>query len=149
MITPHSAYKEVVSPSSGERSQPQLRGNQNIASGGAEAVPSEAELAGQVVGNKSIDAVSVELSASHDVFSVVDDFYNLGRSGRFDAFHKLSPEDKEQFVKMVAQLAKSGYVGYEERIVDHKVERHDVVSEIGDHRLRNARVVDRAKYPYH
>jgi hypothetical protein len=149
MITPNSAYMDVISPSSGERSQPQLRGNQNIASGGAEAVPSEAEPAGQVAGSKTIDAVSVELSASHDVFAAVDNFYDLGRSGRFNAFHKLSPEDKEQFVKMVAQLAKSGYVGYEERVVDHKVERHDVVSGIGDHRLRNARVVDRAKYPYH
>ena len=108
MITPHSAYTEVISPSSGERSQPRLRGNQNIASGGADAIPSEAELAGQVAGNKTLDAVSVELSASHDVFSAVDDFYDLGRSGRFDAFHKLSPEDKEQFVKMVAQLAQSG-----------------------------------------
>ena len=149
MITPYSANNEVISPSSGERSQPRLQGNQNIASGGADAIPSEAELAGQVAGNKTIDALSVELSASHDVFSAVDDFYDLGRSGRFDAFHKLSPEDKEQFVKMVAQLAKSGYVGYEKLIVDHKVERHDVVAQIADHRLRNARVVDRAKYPDH
>ena len=149
MITPHSAYKEVISPASAERAQPQLRGNQTITSGGAGAVLSVAELAGQVVGNKTIDAVSVELSASHDVFSAVDDFYNLGRSGRFDAFHKLSPEDKEQFVKMIGQLAKLGYVGYEERIVDHKVERHDVVSQIGDHRLHNSRVFDRAKHPHY
>ena len=99
--------------------------------------------------SKTINAASVELSASHDVFSAVDNFYNLGRSGRFDAFHKLSPEDKEQFVKMVAELAKSDYVGYQEFIVNHKVERHEVVSQIGDERLRNARVFDRGKYHHH
>jgi hypothetical protein len=145
MITTLSAYKEMIFASSGEKSQPQLREYQNVASGGTDPV---AELAGQAIDHKIIDAVSVELSASHDVFSAVDDFYNLGRSGRFDAFHKLSPEEKEQFVKIVAELAKSGYVGYEELIVNNKVERHEIVSQIGDYRLRNARVYDRSKFPH-
>jgi hypothetical protein len=148
MITTLSAYKEMIFAFSGERSQPQLRGNQNMASAGTDPVPFSPEFAGQMIDNKSIDAVSVELSASHDVFSAVDDFYNLGRSGRFGAFHKLSPEEKEQFVKIVAELAKSGYVGYEELIVNNKVERHEIVSQIGDDRLRNARVYDRSKYPH-
>jgi len=146
MITTLSTYGEVVSPSSGESSQPQLRGKQNIASGATDAVPAEAKVAGQVMDSKTVDAASVELSASHDVFSAVDNFYNLGRSGRFDAFHKLSPEDKEQFVKMVAELSKSGYLGYQEFIVNHKVERHEVVSQIGDERLRNAHVFDRGRH---
>ena len=148
MITTLSAYKEMIFASSGERSQPQLRGNQNVASGGTDPTASSPEPASQTWDHKSIGAVSVELSASHDVFSAVDDFYNLGRSGRFEAFHKLSPEDKEQFVKIVAELAKSGYVGYEELIVNNKVERHEIISQIGDDRLRNARVYDRSKYPH-
>ena len=61
----------------------------------------------------------------------------------------LSPEDKEQFVKMVAELSKSGYLGYQEFIVNHKVERHEVVSQIGDERLRNAHVFDRGKHPHY
>jgi len=146
MITTLSAYKEMIFASSGGKSQLQLRENQNLASGGTDPV---VELAGQMSDHKSIDAFSVELSASHDVFSAVDDFYNLGRSDRFEAFHKLSPEEKEQFVKIVAELAKSGYVGYEELIVNNKVERHEIVSQIGDYRLRNARVYDRSKYPHH
>jgi len=148
MITTLSAYKEMIFAPTGERSQPQLNGHQNIASGVTDPVASETELVGQIMDNKRIDAVSVELSALHDVFSAVDNFYNLGRSGRFDAFHKLSPEDKEQFVKIVAELAKTGYVGYEELIVNNKVERHEIVSQIGDNRLRNARVYDRSKYPH-
>lgn len=148
MITTLSAYKEMILEASGgkTRSQPGL--NQNIAAGGTYPVLSEAGPASQMTDSKSIDAVSVELSASHDVFSAVDDFYNLGRSDRFDAFHKLSPGDKEQFVKIVAELAKSGYIGYEELIVNKKAERHEIVSQIGDDRLRNARVYDRSKYPH-
>lgn len=93
------------------------------------------------------DAVSVELSVSHDVFSAVDDFFNLGTSGRFDAFHALAPKDKEQFVKIVAELAKSGYVGYEELIINNKVERHEVTSQIADRRAQQAKVYDNSK-PY-
>ena len=149
MITTLSAYKEMILASSGGKSDIKLRNGQSIVSDSAGPVAPSYEPASLIPHNIGLDAVSVELSASHDVFSAVDDFYNLGRSGRFDAFHKLSPEDKEQFVKIVAELAKSGYIGYEELIVDKKVERHEIVSQIGDDRLRNARVYDRSKYPHH
>lgn len=91
------------------------------------------------------DADLVNISTSQDVFSAVDSFFNLGASNRFDAFHKLSPNDKEQFVQIVADLAKSGYMGYEELVVNKKVERHDLENKIGDDRIRGARVYDRAK----
>ncbi|MBJ6800318.1 hypothetical protein [Geomonas propionica] len=84
----------------------------------------------------------VNISASQDVFSAVDSFFNLGASNRFDAFHKLAPQDKEQFVQIVADLAKAGYMGYEELVVNHKVERHDLENKIGDQRIRGARVYD-------
>jgi len=93
--------------------------------------------------------VSVDFSVSHDVFSAVDDFFNLGKTGRFDTFHALSPDDKEQFVKIVAELAKSGYVGFEELIVNKKVERHEITSQIGDQRLRLARVYDNSQEHRH
>jgi hypothetical protein len=146
MTTTHSAYTERNSPSCHERGQPQRLGRQNIVSAGTDAVRAEAKLAGLTLDSKTLSAASLEFSASHDVFSAVDDFYNLGASGRFDAFHKLSPEEKEQFVRMVAKLSQLGYVGYEERLVNHKVERHDVVAAIGDERLRNAPVLDWAKH---
>ncbi|WP_136524945.1 hypothetical protein [Geomonas ferrireducens] len=91
------------------------------------------------------DADLVNISTSQDVFTAVDNFFNLGASNRFDAFHKLSPNDKEQFVQIVADLAKSGYMGYEELVVNKKVERHDLENKIGDDRIRGARVYDRAK----
>lgn len=89
------------------------------------------------------DLYSVDLSASSDVFSAVDSFFNLGDSRRFAGFHQLSPEDKESFVKIVAELAKSGYMGYEELVVDHRIERHEPLDKAVDQRLRGARVYDR------
>lgn len=104
---------------------------------------------GQPTGhNVNINATDpVELSVSKDVFSAVDNFFNLGNSGRFDAFHNLSREDKEQFVKIVAELAKSGYMGYEELIVNKKVEKHEMANQIGDDRLHGAKLYDRSKNP--
>ena len=149
MITTLSAYKEMIAASSGGKSNPQLLRGQDATSGTADPAAPTTEHAVEMTGGKMIDAVSVELSASHDVFSAVDNYFNLGRSGRFDTFHKLSPEDKEQFVKIVAELAKAGYIGYEELIVNKKLERHEILSQIGDRRLRDARVYDGSKYPHH
>jgi hypothetical protein len=112
------------------------------ASSRAVTTPTAADAAEKTGGGLPADAASVDLSASPDVFSAVDNFFNLGKSNRFDDFHKLSPEDKEQFVMIVAELAKSHYVGYEEYVVNNKVERHGVETQIGDERLYNARVYD-------
>jgi hypothetical protein len=141
MISTLAAFKEMISAYSGEKLHVQTQGNKNVASVRADPA-AQTDLA---LGNKNIDAVSVELSASHDVFSAVDDYFNLGKSGRFSTFHALSPDDKGQFVKIVAELVKSGYMGYEELIVNKKVERHEMLTQIGDERLHNARVYDRSK----
>lgn len=142
MITTLSAYKEMIMASSGQK--PTVPpGVKQAVTGGSAGVAAEQGGAA----SEGTDAVSVELSASHEVFTAVDNFFNLGRTGRFDAFHALSPADKEQFVKIVAELAKSGYMGYEELVVNKKVERHDVSSQIGDRRLDDARVYDRNRDP--
>lgn len=139
MVTTLPEFKGSIPVSAGMKQQ--TGGNQGINStaGGAE-LPDQA---GQASGGTAGDAVSLELSASHDVFSAVDNFFNMGGSGRFDAFHALSADDKEQFVRIVAELAKSGYMGYEELVVGKKVERHEILMQIGDRRLEHARVYDR------
>jgi hypothetical protein len=132
MISTISAYKEIIPASSVVTPGQQLRAAAGrVASSGKSAAPADA----------------LERSVSHDVFTAVDSYFNMGKSGRFDAFHALSPEDKEQFVKIVAELAKSGYMGYEELIVNKKVEKHDVLNQMGDDRLHDAKVYDRPKIP--
>jgi len=58
-------------------------------------------------------SASASLSSSSDVFSAVDDFFNLSSSDRLGAYGKLSPEDKESFLKIVAKLGSEGFMGYE------------------------------------
>lgn len=147
MITTLSAFKEMILASSGGKTNPWPGSGQNVEPGNAGTAASPAEQ-GAVMDSRAPDAVSVELSASHDVFAAVDDYFNLGRSGRFEAFHALSRDDKEQFVKIVVELAKSGYMGYEELIVNNKVERHEITSKIGDRRLSDAKVYDRPRNPH-
>lgn len=144
MISALTAYKEMILSSATGKPADQ---NRKVAGDAASDVTNSAGVADGATDNRTVDAVSVDLSASHDVFTAVDDFFNLGRSGRFDAFHKLSREEKEQFVNIVAELAKAGYIGYEELIVNKKVERHEMTTQIGDDRLRAAKVYDRAKGP--
>lgn len=147
MIPTITAYKEMLLSASGGKNGQQLRqASGNAAAGGAETT---ASAAGRVSGEHAdINAVDpVELSVSHDVFSAVDDYFNLGKSGRFEAFHNLSRDDKEQFVKIVAELAKAGYMGYEELVVNKKVEKHEMTNQIGDDRLYGAKVYDRPKTP--
>lgn len=54
-------------------------------------------------------------------------------------------EDKGKFVSIVAELTKAGYMGYEELVVDNRVERHEIAQQIGDDRVRGARVYDESK----
>ena len=134
MIATIAAYKEAIMASSGDK----LRSAPAVSTAGQASSISHAPPS---------DAVSVDLSVSHDVFSAVDNYFNMGSSGRFDAFHSLNRADKEQFIKIVAELARSGYMGYEELVVNKKVERHEISTQIGDHRLENARLYDRPKPP--
>lgn len=148
MITTLSALREQMLSGAETASRSQLQANRQLRQQEAADSQSLSPAAdSQAARSGANDAVSVEFSVSRDVFTAVDDFYNLGKSGRFDAFHSLSPADKEQFVKIVAELAKSGYVGYEELIVNKKVERHEVTTQVADRRAQHARVYDNSK-PY-
>jgi len=86
--------------------------------------------------------VTLNLSASKDVFGAVDDFFNLGKEGRLDAYNALGPEEKEQFIQIVAKLAKNGYMGYEILDINGHPEKHDVDLQISDERTRNAPIYD-------
>jgi hypothetical protein len=140
MITALSTYKDMIEASLSGNAGQQLQ-----KAGSAGSAASSSELTGKLAAG-STDAGFVDISASHDVFTAVDSYFNLSSSGRFDDFHKLSPDDKEQFVRIVGELAKLGYVGYEEFVVDHKVERHEILNQMGDQRLRGAKLYDASKH---
>jgi hypothetical protein len=134
MIAALASYQDTLIMTAGNNTGQTAMNATKAASGAGTAEDPAGEVA--------TDAVSVDLSSPQNVFTAVDSFFNLGKSNRFDDFNKLSPQDKEQFVSIVAELAKSGHVGYEELIVNNKVERHDMETRIGDRRLYNAGVYD-------
>lgn len=140
MIQALTAYKAIMEASGIEK--PARK--EDKAASGVDALSALLGNDAGVVDAPSTGPESVNISASQDVFSAVDSFFNLGSSKRFDDFHNLSPEDKESFVKIVAELAKAGYMGYEELRVDNKVERHEIAHQMGDERLRGAKVYDDA-----
>lgn len=137
MIRALSAYKAIMEASAIDKP---ARRDDRIAPGSGTLAALSND--GAEVSAAAADHDFINISTSQDVFSAVDDFFNLGSSNRFDGFHNLSREDKESFVKIVAELAKAGYMGYEELMVDHKLEKHEIAHQIGDQRLRGAKVYD-------
>lgn len=82
---------------------------------------------------------SAEISNTAKSFRKIDSFLNLGKPRSF-SLEELSPEEKEEFLSMLSSLLKKGIIGYEELEVDGKREKHFIVTQIGNERLKGARL---------
>lgn len=89
--------------------------------------------------NSSGPKDSIEISNTAKAFSNVDKFFNLGSDDRLD-LDKMNQGEKEEFIKMTASLAKKGIMGYEELEVNHQKEKHFIETEIGDERIKGAKL---------
>ncbi len=76
----------------------------------------------------------IEISNTSKVFDKVNNFLNLGKPDRLNT-DDLTPEEKEEYVKMIATLIQKGIIGYEIREVNGKPEKHYIVNQIGNQRL--------------
>ena len=96
---------------------------------------------------KSVDkkSDSIDISASSKAFKKIDDFLNLGKADRLDT-SELNPAEKEEFLKMLSTLLKKGIVGYETLEVNGKPEKHYIVNQIGDERLKGAKLWKKDNY---
>ncbi|MFH0736821.1 MAG: hypothetical protein V1773_18470 [bacterium] len=88
---------------------------------------------------------SIDISASSKAFKKIDDFLNLGKADRLDT-NELNPAEKEEFLKMLSTLLKKGIVGYEILEVNGKPEKHYIVNQIGDERLKGAKLWKKDNY---
>lgn len=88
---------------------------------------------------KSSKGDSVEISNTAKVYDKVDKFFNLGAEDRLD-ISDLSKEEKDEFLKMIAKLIDKGVVGYEVLEVNKKPEKHYVDIQIGDERIKGAKL---------
>jgi hypothetical protein len=81
----------------------------------------------------------IEISEASKAFAGLDRFLNLSTPGRVEV-DTLNPSEKEEFLKMLSELLKRGVVGYEVLEVNGLPEKHYIVNQIGDHRLRGAKI---------
>lgn len=82
---------------------------------------------------------SIEISNTAKVFDNVDKFLNLGNRDRLN-LEKMNESEKQEFLKMTSDLLKRGIVGYEELEVNGKREKHFIENQIGDQRLKGAKL---------
>ncbi|MBI3124846.1 MAG: hypothetical protein HYZ10_10640 [Ignavibacteriales bacterium] len=82
---------------------------------------------------------SIEISNTAKVYDKVDKFLNLGDSDRLD-IGELNEAERKEFLKMLSALIKKGIVGYEVLDVNGKPEKHFVDNQIGDNRLKGAKL---------
>ncbi|MBD3410239.1 MAG: hypothetical protein GF419_08545 [Ignavibacteriales bacterium] len=73
------------------------------------------------------------------VYDRIENFLNLGGASRLET-DDLTPEEARQFLVMMAKLTRQGIVGFEEFEIDGRRERHYVVNQFGDDRLKGARL---------
>ncbi len=82
---------------------------------------------------------SINISNTSKVFKKIDDFFNLGKPNRLST-EGMSKEEKDEFLQVLAALLKEGIVGYEVLEVDGKPEKHFIVNQIGNERIRGAKL---------
>jgi len=80
----------------------------------------------------------LEISNTSKAFAKLESFLNLNKKDRLD-ISDLSKEERDEFLKMLSMLLERGIVGYEILEVDGKPEKHFIVTQIGDERLRDAK----------
>lgn len=104
----------------------------------AEAPP--VKLISDLKNEKPID--KIEISNTAKAFAKLDNFLNLGKKDRLDT-SDLNEEEKKEFLKMLAKLLQEGIVGYEILEVNGKPEKHYIVNQIGDERIKGAKLFNR------
>jgi hypothetical protein len=88
-------------------------------------------------GNKPAD--SAEISNTAKALDQVDKFFDLGSSDRLD-LKEMNQGEKKEFLKMLTGLLRRGVVGYEVLNVKGKPEKHFIETEIGDQRIKGAKL---------
>jgi len=82
------------------------------------------------------------VSLTSNVFKKVESFMNAG-SSKDILLNDLSPDEKEQFLKILSALLKEGIIGYEILEVNGKPEKYFLVNQLGNSRLYGAK-----RYPH-
>lgn len=85
---------------------------------------------------------SLEISNTSKAFKKVESFLNLGKPDRLDT-SDLNEAERDEFLKMLGKLLQHGIVGYEILEVDGKPEKHYLVTQLGNDRIRGAKLYNK------
>ena len=95
--------------------------------------------------SNSTKSDSVQISNTAKVYNNVNKFMNLGRSDRME-LSKMNAAEKDEFLKMLATTIQKGIVGYEVLDIKGKPEKHFIDTEIGDQRIKGAKLYKKKGY---
>lgn len=96
------------------------------------------------VTNSSSPKDTIEISDSAKVFSNIDKIFDVNNPDRLN-LSEMNDAEKKEFLNTVRNLLKKGFMGYETLKVKGKVEKHFIETEIGDERLKGAKVYTKDK----
>jgi len=82
---------------------------------------------------------TIEISDSAKVFSNIDKIFDVSNPDRLN-LSDMNESEKKDFLKNLSNLLKKGFMGYETLKVKGKLEKHFLETEIGDERLKGAKV---------
>jgi len=85
---------------------------------------------------------SIEISDSTKAFAAVEKTLDLSSLHSID-LSGLSEQEKEEYGKMLSSLMKKGIAGYEVLNVNGEPEKHFLETEIGDERIKGAKLYRR------
>jgi DNA replication protein DnaD len=87
---------------------------------------------------------TIEISDSAKVFSNIDKVMDVSDPNRLN-LSDMNETEKKDFLNTLGNLLKKGFMGYETLKVKGKPEKHFLETEIGDQRLKGAKVYIRDK----
>jgi DNA replication protein DnaD len=82
---------------------------------------------------------TIEISDSAKVFSNIDKVFDVSNPDRLN-LSDMNETEKKDFLNTLGNLLKKGFMGYETLKVKGKLEKHFIETEIGDERLKGAKV---------
>ena len=74
---------------------------------------------------------------SRKVWRKIDNFFDFGSSKGLN-FNDFSKQELEQYLSTMSKLLKKGIIGWKYYEVNGQIEKHFIVTSIGDQRLSNA-----------
>ncbi|MBM2816749.1 MAG: hypothetical protein HW421_3511 [Ignavibacteria bacterium] len=90
--------------------------------------------------NKGISNASIPKLSGINIYDRVDKFFDLGAKKDL-SFSDMTETEKDEFLRIVAKMLRSGLVGYNYFEKNGKIEKHFIESQMLDRTLKHKRLI--------